>query len=166
MRTFLIVALLVLFGCGSSPEQTQVSSTPPVSEPAPSPSPAPQPAPNPTPTPNPTPQPTPDPTPVPAPNPAPSPTPPPTPTIGSVTLNWEAPTENTDGTPLTDLAGYYVWYGTSSISMQSIQINNPGLLTYVVGNLVYGQQYQFFMTAYDSFGDISPDTDVVSSIAQ
>ena len=28
-------------------------------------------------------------------------------------LNWEAPTVNDDGTPLTDLIGYYVYVGTS-----------------------------------------------------
>ena len=28
----------------------------------------------------------------------------------SITLSWEAPTTNEDGTPLTDLAGYVVYY--------------------------------------------------------
>jgi len=38
----------------------------------------------------------------------------------SITLAWEAPTANADGsTPLTDLAGYRVYYGTS-----------PGVFTY------------------------------------
>jgi ABC-type glycerol-3-phosphate transport system substrate-binding protein len=31
----------------------------------------------------------------------------------SATLTWDAPTTNVDGTPLTDLAGYKVYYGTS-----------------------------------------------------
>src|SRR4030042_1896878 len=30
------------------------------------------------------------------------------------TLSWDAPTTNADGTPLTDLAGYKVYYGTAS----------------------------------------------------
>jgi hypothetical protein len=29
------------------------------------------------------------------------------------TLTWTAPTQNTDGTPLTDLAGYNVYYGVN-----------------------------------------------------
>ena len=29
-----------------------------------------------------------------------------------VTLSWDPPTTNADGTPLTDLAGYKVYYGT------------------------------------------------------
>ncbi len=31
-----------------------------------------------------------------------------------VTLTWEAPTTNTDGSPLTDLAGYNIYYGRVS----------------------------------------------------
>jgi hypothetical protein len=33
--------------------------------------------------------------------------------VQTVTVNWDAPTENTDGTPLTDLGGYRVAVGTS-----------------------------------------------------
>jgi hypothetical protein len=33
---------------------------------------------------------------------------------GSATLSWAAPTENMDGTPLTNLAGYQIYYGTSA----------------------------------------------------
>jgi hypothetical protein len=39
--------------------------------------------------------------------------------LGSVELSWSAPTKNTDGTPLTNLAGYVVRYGTSSSAMTS-----------------------------------------------
>lgn len=34
---------------------------------------------------------------------------------GQATLAWNAPTTNVDGTALTDLAGYTVYYGTSPI---------------------------------------------------
>jgi hypothetical protein len=33
---------------------------------------------------------------------------------GLLSLRWQAPTENVDGTPLTDLAGYRVYYGVAS----------------------------------------------------
>ncbi len=33
---------------------------------------------------------------------------------GYINLSWDAPTINSDGSPLTDLAGYKVYYGTSS----------------------------------------------------
>ena len=32
--------------------------------------------------------------------------------FSATTLNWTAPTTNTDGTALTDLAGYKIYYGT------------------------------------------------------
>jgi hypothetical protein len=32
----------------------------------------------------------------------------------TATLTWDAPTTNADGTPLTDLAGYRIYYGTTS----------------------------------------------------
>lgn len=32
--------------------------------------------------------------------------------LGSVTLGWEEPSTSEDGSPLTDLAGYTVYYGT------------------------------------------------------
>jgi hypothetical protein len=33
---------------------------------------------------------------------------------GRATLSWTAPTENTDGTTLANLAGYRIRYGTSA----------------------------------------------------
>jgi Glucodextranase, domain B len=71
---------------------------------------------------------------------------------GSATLSWTTPTERTDGSPLTNLAGYKIFYGRmSSIYDYQIDINNPGILTYVVENLVSGDWY-FALTAYDSEG--------------
>jgi len=44
----------------------------------------------------------------------------------SVSLSWTAPTQNANGTTLTDLAGYYIYYGTSANRMtQSVKIANP-----------------------------------------
>ncbi len=71
---------------------------------------------------------------------------------GSAALSWTAPTARTDGSPLTNLAGYKVFYGRmSGIYDYQIDINNPGILTYVVENLVSGDWY-FALTAYDSEG--------------
>ena len=39
---------------------------------------------------------------------------------GSATVNWTAPTTNTDGTPLTNLAAFRVYYGTSSTSLTQV----------------------------------------------
>ncbi|MDH3545876.1 MAG: fibronectin type III domain-containing protein [Gammaproteobacteria bacterium] len=62
--------------------------------------------------------------------------------LGSMTLSWTAPTENTDGTPLTDLAGFNIYYGQSQGSYPNrIRIDNPSIDTYVVGNLLPNTYY-------------------------
>jgi hypothetical protein len=74
---------------------------------------------------------------------------------GSVTLSWTAPTTREDGTPLTDLAGYYIRYGRmSKIYDEQIKIENPGIVTYVVEPLRPGVWY-FVASAYDSSGQES-----------
>jgi hypothetical protein len=61
---------------------------------------------------------------------------------GSATLDWVAPTENTNGTPLTNLAGYRIYYGTSATALtQTVQIANPNTVTYEVTNLSPGTWY-------------------------
>jgi hypothetical protein len=40
---------------------------------------------------------------------------------GSATVNWTPPTTNTDGTPLTNLAAFRVYYGTSSSSLTRVR---------------------------------------------
>jgi hypothetical protein len=80
----------------------------------------------------------------------------------SVTLSWTAPTENTNGTPLTNLAGYWIYYGTSADAMtKSVQIANPGVDTYVISNLSPGTWY-FSMTAY-STADVQSANSAVAS---
>lgn len=68
---------------------------------------------------------------------------------GIAALSWNAPTMNTDGTPLTDLAGYKVYYGTKPRTYtNSIVIGN---VTKYTINLASGTYY-FTVTAYDSTG--------------
>ncbi len=46
--------------------------------------------------------------------------------LGVVDLHWMAPTENVDGTPLTDLAGYHIHIGTQSRDYNdTLSINDP-----------------------------------------
>ena len=88
--------------------------------------------------------------------------PPPTASSGGVTLNWTPPTENTDGSPLTNLAGYDIHYGTASGDYtQSVSVSNPGLATYVVDNLDPGIYY-FSIAAVNSTGAESPLSPEVS----
>jgi hypothetical protein len=68
-------------------------------------------------------------------------------TGGSARLAWGVPTTYTDGTPLTNLAGYKVYYGTSSGSYTRI-IDVGNVTTYTINNLSSGTYY-FAVTAYD-----------------
>jgi len=72
--------------------------------------------------------------------------------LGSATLSWTPPTQNTDGSALADLTGYNLYYGTSSTTMTNkVAITNAGLTSYVVGNLGTGTYY-FAISAYSSTG--------------
>jgi hypothetical protein len=71
---------------------------------------------------------------------------------GTALLTWTPPTENTDNSALTDLAGYKIYYGTSSASYDdTITISNPGLTSYLVENLASSGWY-FVMTSVNSSG--------------
>lgn len=83
----------------------------------------------------------------------------------NVMLNWAAPTENTDGSALTNLAGYNIYFGTSSTTMtQKITVASVGMLSYVVSNLSHGTWY-FAITSYNSAGvESDPSGAVAASI--
>jgi hypothetical protein len=67
-------------------------------------------------------------------------------------LTWQPPTQNEDGTALTNLAGYKIYWGTTPGSYtESVTLNNPGLTTYVVDNLAPGT-YEFVATAFNVSG--------------
>jgi hypothetical protein len=84
-------------------------------------------------------------------------------TDGSATLDWTPPTQNSDGTTLTNLAGYTVYYGTSPESLtQSIKVTNPGLTAFTVTNLSSGTWY-FVVTSYSAGGLESTRSPVVST---
>jgi hypothetical protein len=85
---------------------------------------------------------------------------------GSATLSWNPPTTNTDGSPLTNLAGYRVYWGPSIGSYtSSVTLNNPGLASYVVENLGPGTYY-FVVTARNSAGGESQYSNVASKTIQ
>ncbi len=72
---------------------------------------------------------------------------------GSATLSWVPPTTYLDNSPLTNLGGYKIYYGTSPGSYSEvINLPNPGLVTYVVENLTGNTTYYFVVTAYDADG--------------
>lgn len=82
--------------------------------------------------------------------------------MGSATLRWRAPTTRTDGTPLTDLAGYRIRYCTAPGSYNNvITIANAGITSAVVSNLPPATYY-FVARAYDTTGAESINSSAVS----
>jgi hypothetical protein len=83
-------------------------------------------------------------------------------TNGTATVNWQPPTQNTNGTVITNLAGYTIEYGTNKSNLtSSVKVANPGLTSYVIENLAAGTYY-FGVTAYNSAGQTSSLSGVVS----
>ena len=72
--------------------------------------------------------------------------------LGSATLSWSAPTQNEDGSQLTDLAGYKLYWGTTPGSYpNTVTINNATVTTYLVENLAPGT-YEFVATSFNTSG--------------
>ena len=71
---------------------------------------------------------------------------------GAATLSWNPPSENADGTPLTDLTGYRIYYGRNPDNLsQVVVLNNPGLTRYVIENLTPAR-WHFEMTSVNAEG--------------
>ena len=70
----------------------------------------------------------------------------------SVTLSWSPPTQNSDGSSLSNLAGYTLHYGTSSEDYTgSIEITNPTATSYVVSDSNFPPgTYYFAISAYNA----------------
>jgi len=86
---------------------------------------------------------------------------------GSATLTWTPPTQKTDGSPLgTDLAGFKIYWGTSQGNYpNSVTIDNPGVTTYTITDLVPGTYY-FVATAFDRSGVESTPSNPASKTIQ
>lgn len=81
---------------------------------------------------------------------------------GTATISWVPPTQNTDGSPLTDLGGYRIYYGTNQTNLaQMVELDNPGLTSYMVQNLSPATWY-FTMRAFRSNGTESEPSNIVS----
>ncbi|MGH7105147.1 MAG: fibronectin type III domain-containing protein [Acetobacteraceae bacterium] len=70
----------------------------------------------------------------------------------SVTLSWSPPTQNSDGTSLTDLAGYTLHYGTASEDYTgSLEITTATQTSYVVSDSNFPPgTYYFAISAYNA----------------
>ena len=73
-------------------------------------------------------------------------------TTGTATLSWLAPEMNSDGSPLTNLSGYRIYYGNASGQYdRQLEISDAATMTAVIENLTAGAWY-FAATALNSEG--------------
>jgi len=83
---------------------------------------------------------------------------------GSATLSWVPPTKNTDGSVVTHLAGYYIYYGTRPTELnQVIQLKDPQLTSYEVNHLRPGTYY-FSVVAFTESGAKGSSSPLVSKM--
>lgn len=81
---------------------------------------------------------------------------------GKATLTWTAPTTNTDGSALTNLAGFTLLYGVSPTALVStVQVNSATATTHTIDTLAAGN-WSFAVKARSSGGVESANSNVVS----
>lgn len=69
-------------------------------------------------------------------------------TAGKLRLSWTPPTTNTDNSPLTNLGGYVISYGTSASTLtQTINLAVPAANTFDVPNLTAGTWFASLQAA-------------------
>jgi Putative Ig domain len=86
--------------------------------------------------------------------------------IDGDTLSWTAPTQNEDGSAITDLAGFTIVFGSSpTVLHRSVRVANPTVDRYVFDSLQAGTYY-FAVRAYTATGVQSPLSNVVSKVFQ
>ena len=70
----------------------------------------------------------------------------------SAELSWQAPTQNTDGSTLTNISGYHIHVGTDPNALGTIiDVTNASATSYIVNNLLPGTWY-FGVSAYSTAG--------------
>ncbi|MFL6619639.1 MAG: putative Ig domain-containing protein [Povalibacter sp.] len=81
---------------------------------------------------------------------------------GRATLSWSPPTENTDGSALTDLASYRILYGRNPSDLsKAVHVANPSVTNYVIEDLAAGQWY-FSVVAVNTKGVSSTPSNISS----
>jgi hypothetical protein len=81
----------------------------------------------------------------------------------SVDLSWTVPTQNANGTALTNLAGYTIYYGTSADQLtESVRIANPRTTSTVISKLSPGTWY-FSIVSFTTANEQSTNSVVASA---
>lgn len=83
---------------------------------------------------------------------------------GGVELSWTPPTQNTDGTSLTNLAGYRIVYGNTAAELvRDVAISNPSISAYCLTGLTPATWY-FAVRAFNTTGGESVNSNVASKV--
>jgi hypothetical protein len=83
-------------------------------------------------------------------------------TATQLQLRWTAPTQNTDGTALTDLAGFRIYYGNTATTLDhTVQVVGAAVTSFAVPALPMGTWY-FGVSAYTASGSESDKSNVVN----
>jgi hypothetical protein len=81
-------------------------------------------------------------------------------------LNWTDPTQNTNGTSLTNLAGVHIYYGQSQSALtKEITVASTSQTSYTVNGLTAGTWY-FEAVAYTTGGAVSAPSSIGSKTIQ
>ena len=84
---------------------------------------------------------------------------------GGTTLAWIEPTLNDDGSVLTDLVGYHVYYGVDMNNLTNkVNIASSATTNYSISGLVSGTAYYFSVTAVNSAGKESAMSNIASQV--
>ena len=81
----------------------------------------------------------------------------------SATVTWTLPTYNTDGTLLTDLTSYILYYGTDpTLTTYATRLIPASTLTTTVTNLIPGNTYYFSIASVSASGGVGPRSNFAS----
>lgn len=83
--------------------------------------------------------------------------------LATATINWTLPTQNTDGSPLTDLIGYVIYYGTDpTLTTTNVRlITNGSVLSTTFYSLPTNNTYYFAVASVANSG-IGPRSNIAS----
>jgi hypothetical protein len=83
---------------------------------------------------------------------------------GTFTLAWTTPWQNEDGSPLTDLQGFYVYVGLTPDALQPMYFTAAPRI--VLGHSGPGRRYYYAVTAVNTSGVQSALSGILSDPAQ
>lgn len=83
-------------------------------------------------------------------------------TANSVAISWTPPTQNVDGSVLSDLDAYKIYYGTSPDNLSDSIRVEANVTSYMMSGLISGTTYYFAITSLNTVGTESDLSNVAS----